>query len=138
MWDDSAGEGSQKWLYLQPMAYDEFLAERVRQILERRGVPSEEKKMMGGLIFLINEKMCVGVDQDRKTLEDRLMARIGKVMYEQVLEEKGARIMDFTGKPMRGFVFVYPDGIESDDDLEFWIDKALDFNKEAKKSKKRK
>lgn len=117
------------------MAYDEFLADRVRNSLKTRNTQFFEKKMMGGLLFMVNEKMCVGLDIDKETQESRLMARIGKEAYEAALKEKGTREMDFTGKVMRGFVFVYPDGFDLDDDLEFWIDKALDFNKVAKKSK---
>ena len=117
------------------MAYDDFLADRVRNRLQEHGTNFFEKKMMGGLIFMVNDKMCVGVDIDKETGESRLMARIGKEAYEAALKEKGSREMDFTGKVMRGFVFVYPDGFDMDDDLDFWIQKALDFNQFAKKSK---
>lgn len=115
------------------MAYSEFLADRVRQRLSKLLVI--EKKMMGGLIFMVNEKMCIGVDTDRKNGDDRLMVRVGKKVYENLLKKNGCREMDFTGKPMKGFLFVYPEGFDSENDLDFWIDKALEFNKEAKKSK---
>lgn len=85
---------------------------------------------------MVDDKMCVGIDKDRSTGEDRLMARIGPKAYDSALKEKGSRKMDFTGKPMKGFVYIYSAGIDSDEDLEFWVKKALDFNKEAKKSKK--
>lgn len=62
------------------MPYSEFLDDRVRQRLST-GLPVEEKKMMGGLIFMVNHKMCIGVDKDRKTGDDRLMVRVGKVSY---------------------------------------------------------
>ena len=117
------------------MAYDEYLVERVNQVLTERKVPFFQKKMMGGLIFMVNEKMCVGVDMDKETQKDRLMVRIGKEAYEQALAEKGAREMDFTGKVMRGFLFIDPEGFDRQDDLEFWIDKALAYNKDAPKSK---
>lgn len=120
------------------MPYDEFLADRVRQIFNDKSIVFSEKNMMGGLIFMVNEKMCVGVDTDRKTNEDRLMARIGKEAYETALEEAGAKEMNFTGKVMSGFVFIYPDGIDADEDLEFWMQKAIDFNPLAKKSKSKK
>ena len=120
------------------MAYDEFLADRVRQIFNDKSIAFREKSMMGGLIFMVDDKMCIGVDIDRKTEEDRLMARIGKEAYETALEEAGAREMKFTGKVMRGFVFIYPDGIDTDEDLEFWVQKAIDFNPLAKKSKRKK
>ena len=85
---------------------------------------------------MINDKMCVGLDKDKRTGEDRLMARIGPEEYEAALKEKGSRKMDFTGKPMKGFVYIYADGIDTDADLAYWLGKALDFNQYAKKSKK--
>lgn len=112
------------------MAYSETLAERVREMLPGRGV--EEKKMMGGLTFMVKGKMCVGV------LKNDLMARIDPAMHDDALERKGCREMDFTGRPMRGFVFVGPGGTAGKKDLHYWVDLALDFNTRAKASKKRK
>lgn len=109
------------------MAYSELLADRVRQRLNHIS-QLEEKKMMGGLIFMVNGKMCVGVDYDKKRQEDRLMVRLGLAEYEQALAEKGSRLMDFTGKPMRGFVFVGPAGFDYDEDLDFWVQKGLNYN----------
>ena len=108
------------------MAYSEFLADRVRQRLQNQAL--EEKKMMGGLIFMVNEQMCVGIDMDKQTKQDRLMVRVGKLPYEQLLGQKGSRMMDFTGTVMRGFLFVDPEGFDSDEDLDFWIERALEFN----------
>lgn len=110
------------------MAYSEFLADRVRQRLANRSF--HEKKMMGGLIFMVNEKMCIGVDTDRKTGHDRLMVRVGKAEHDDLIFKKGSREMDFTGKVMRGFLFIEPEGFDTEDDLDFWIEKALYFNKE--------
>jgi TfoX/Sxy family transcriptional regulator of competence genes len=113
------------------MAYDEHLANRTRELLSgKRNV--KEKKMMGGLTFMVNDKMCVGI------LNDELMARIDPAVYESVLERKGCREMDFTGRPMKGFVFIGPEGTKLKKDLEYWINLALDFNKKAKSSKKKK
>jgi TfoX/Sxy family transcriptional regulator of competence genes len=112
------------------MAYNEILAERVRQILAYQNLPVEEKKMMGGLAFMVNEKMCVGISKND------LMARIAPEAYENALSKKGCRPMDFTGKPMRGFVFVDSVGTGSDEELESWVQLALDFNSRAKASKK--
>lgn len=114
------------------MAYSEHLADRIRQRLSSQ-IEVEEKKMMGGLIFMVNGKMCVGVDIDKKTQKDRLMARIGKEAYAAALEEKGVREMDFTGTVMRGFVFIDPEGYDLDEDMDFWISKALEFNAQVKK-----
>ena len=111
------------------MAYDENLAERVRKALD--SLPEvEEKKMMGGLTFMVNGKMCIGI------LNDDLMCRIDPDVYESALRIKGCREMDFTGKPMKGFVFVNSDGIKTREDFEYWIHLALTFNKKAKPSKR--
>jgi TfoX/Sxy family transcriptional regulator of competence genes len=118
------------------MPYSEFLADRVRQRLDKSG-QVQEKKMMGGLIFMVNDKMCVGVDTDRSAGTDRLMVRVGKSVYQDLLDRPGCREMDFTGKPMKGFLFIYPEGFDSEADLDFWVGKALAFNKEAVPSKKK-
>ena len=113
------------------MTYNEKLAARVRTaLIHRKAV--EEKKMMGGLTFIVNGKMCVGI------VKDELMARIGPDVYEMALRRKGCREMNFAGRPMKGFVFITPNGTGNKKDLGYWIDLALDFNKKAKASKKRK
>lgn len=113
------------------MAYNEALAQRVREMLASQSTV-EEKKMMGGLTFMVNGKMCAGI------LRDDLMARIDPAMHETALKKKGCREMDFTGKPMKGFVFISPEGTKQKADLDYWIGLALEFNKQAKASKKRK
>ncbi len=112
--------------------YNEYLADRIRQVFKEKNTHFEEKKMMGGLTFLVNEKMCVGI------INDDLMARIDPEIYEDALEQTGVREMDFTKKPMKGWIYVGPDGIDMEDDLASWIQLALDFNPKAKSSKKRK
>lgn len=114
------------------MAYNEFLADRIRRIFNEKRTPFEEKKMMGGLCFLVDGKMCAGV------VEDMLMGRIDHTIYEEALTRKGCRKMDFTGRPMKGYVFVEPEGIDTDRDLENWVQLCLDFNPRAKASKKKK
>ena len=114
------------------MAYDEFLADRVRNILRAKRADADEKKMFGGLCFLVDEKMCVGVEGDR------LMVRIDPDAYEDALERPGTREMKFTGKPMKGFVFVEVEGTKSAASLQSWVQMALDFNPKAKASKSRK
>ena len=111
------------------MAYSEYQADRVRQRLSSIN-QTEEKKMMGGLIFMVNDKMCVGLDIDKNTGIDRLMVRVGKAKYDQLIFKKGSREMDFTGNVMRGFLFIDPDGFDNEEDLDFWIGKALQFNKQ--------
>ena len=86
--------------------------------------------MMGGLIFMVNDKMCVGIDIDKSTGQDRLMVRVGKASHDQLVFKHGSREMDFTGKVMRGFLFINPEGFDSEEDLDFWVDKALEFNRQ--------
>ena len=120
------------------MAYDEYLGERIRQILERMQANFFEKNMMGGLIFMVNEKMFCGIHYSKKKETHLLMARVGEEAFIQAMEREGCHPMDFTGRPMNGFVFVTPDGFDRDEDLEFWIQLCLDFNPVAKRSKKKK
>ena len=116
------------------MAFSGLLADRVRQRLS--GIDQiEEKKMMGGLIFMVNGKMCVGVDIDKIKQEDRLMVRVGKLPYEELLIKEGSKVMDFTGSVMRGFLFIDPEGFDLDKDLDFWVGKALEFNEQIRKIK---
>ena len=120
------------------MAYDEFLADRIKQVLNEKKVSFTSKKMMGGYLFMVNEKMLCGIHIDKKYGDSLLMARIGEVIYEKVIDKEECLPMDFTGRPMRGYVFVTPDGFDLDEDLEYWIQLTLDFNPLAKASKKRK
>ena len=114
------------------MAYNEYLADRIRRSLRELSVFAEEKAMMGGLTFMVDDKMCVGI------VKDNLMARIDPDIYQEALKRPGAREMDFTKRPMKGFVFVDPEGYEMDADLDYWIGLALEYNPRAKSSKKRK
>ena len=102
------------------MAYDEKLANHTREIISLTHKKVEEKKMFGGLCFMVNDKMCVGVEQDR------------------VIELEGCQPMDFTGKVMKGYVFVDKAALNTKKRLEFWIKLALEYNKIAKASKKKK
>ena len=112
------------------MPYDEKLTERVRGAL--KGAPHvEEKKMIGGLSFMVDGKMCVGV------IKDDLMVRIDPAVYAAALKKKGCREMTFTGRPLKGFVLVGPEGMGNKKDLGYWIDLALDFNPRAKASKRK-
>jgi TfoX/Sxy family transcriptional regulator of competence genes len=102
------------------MAFDEGLAKRVRKVLrDRKGI--SERKMFGGLAFMSRGHMFVGI------LGDTLMARVGPDQYADALRQPGAREMDFTGKPMNGYVFVAPIGIDADSVLERWIAQCLTF-----------
>jgi len=118
------------------MAYDEYLLERLAQSFRRRGVVYAIRKMMGGILFMIDEKMCIGLTRDKQSSEDLLIVRVGEEAQKVCLERTGCRPMDFTGRPLKGFVFVHPEGFDLEEDWEFWIEKALQYNPKAKKSKK--
>lgn len=100
------------------MAYDERLANRIRSLL---GGNISEKKMFGGLAFMLRDKMFCGV------VNDDLVARVGPEDYQRALRQPHVRPMDFTGKPMRGYVFVSSIALESDDQLREWLERAQDF-----------
>ena len=96
------------------MSYDEGLAQRIREVLEGRpGVA--EKKMFGGIAFLLDGSMFIGI------VKEDLMVRVGPARYQEALAQAHARPMDFTGKPMAGYVFVAPGGYESDEALAQWV-----------------
>jgi len=114
------------------MAYDEHLADRIRQVLHEKRVGALEKKMFGGIAFMVDNKMCIGV------IKENFMARIGPEKHEEALTMEGARIMDFTKRPMKGYVYVCPEGVDTDVQLEMWVQWCLDYNPLAKASKKRK
>jgi hypothetical protein len=102
------------------MAYDETVAQRVRKALQNRSNVSE-KKMFGGVAFILSGNMCCGV------LGDSLMARVGPDQYEHALRQSHAKEMDFTGRSMKGFVYVSPEGFQSDADLKRWLNLCIDF-----------
>jgi TfoX/Sxy family transcriptional regulator of competence genes len=113
------------------MAYSESLADRIREKL--CDLPNiEEKEMMGGLTFMYNGKMCVGI------IKDELMCRIDPATHEAAVEMQGCRTMDFTKRPMIGYMLVEENAIRKQQDLDFWINQALDFNSRAKSSKRKK
>ncbi|MEL0456676.1 TfoX/Sxy family protein [Flavobacteriaceae bacterium SZ-1-7] len=120
------------------MAYDEFLADRIRQQLNEKHVVFSELKMMGGLCFKVDDKMLCGIHIDKKYGDSLLMARIGESVYEHELKKPECLPMDFTGRPMKGYIFVTPEGFDADNDLAYWIDLCLAFSPFAKLSKKRK
>ncbi|MCX6303619.1 MAG: TfoX/Sxy family protein [Bacteroidetes bacterium] len=113
------------------MAYDEFLADRIRHKFKELGVSFVDKKMMGGICFLVDDKMCVGI------VKEKMMARIDPDKTEEAFTRKGCHEMDFTHRPMKGFIFVEPEGVDQDKDLEYFIRLALAYNPMAKSSKKK-
>jgi TfoX/Sxy family transcriptional regulator of competence genes len=113
------------------MAYNENLAERIRERLEDEK-KVKEVKMMGGLTFMVNGKMCVGI------IKGDLMCRIDPALHDASIEKTGCRTMDFTKRPMSGFIMVDERGTKSKKMFDYWIDLALDFNAKAKSTKKSK
>lgn len=102
------------------MAYDEALANRIRNALA--GDPAlAERKMFGGLAFLHRGLMFVGISGSK------LMARVGKENYQDSLGREHVREMDFTGRPMQGYVYVEPPGVTTDEQLTFWLLRCKDF-----------
>jgi TfoX/Sxy family transcriptional regulator of competence genes len=101
------------------MAYDETLAARVRLALA--GERTNEKKMMGGLCFMVSGHMCAGVTKNQ------LMVRVGADAYQRSLKLKHATPMEFTGKPLRGFVFVQPEGVTTQRAVDAWVKRGLNF-----------
>ncbi len=112
------------------MAYDENLAQRVRNELARQS-SLEEKKMMGGLTFMVQGKMCVGI------IKDELMCRVNPAIHESCLAKPGVRNMVFTKRPMSGFIQVDQSVLTTSKDLRTWINLALEYNSEAKASPSR-
>ncbi len=113
------------------MAYNEKLADRIREELQY--LPQvEEKKMMGGLTFMVNEKMCIGI------IKDEMMCRIDPNFHETAIEMAGCRTMDFTKRPMKGYVMVDDSGMKTKKEFDYWINLCLEFNNKAKSSKKKK
>jgi len=113
------------------MAFDEALGERVAAALQRAGVDFHKKRMFGGLGFMVNDKMCVGI------VKDDLMVRVLDEKFADVLKMPGARRMDFTGRPMNGFVYVASKGLADEGLLDKWIGLALEFAKFGKLKSKR-
>ena len=112
------------------MPYNEKLANRIRErISNLQNI--EEKEMMGGLVFMYNDKMCLGI------IKDELMCRIDPALHDIEVEKNGCRTMDFNKRPMKGYIMIEEAGMRSNKDFDYWIDLALDFNSKAKSSKKK-
>ena len=102
------------------MAYDEELAARVREALAASEAVTE-KQMFGGIAFMLGGNMCCGV------VKNDLMVRLGDERGKQALTRPHARPMDFTGRPMKGFIYVGPDGLRTGEALRAWVEEAVAF-----------
>ena len=104
------------------MAYDEGLTQRIREVLDARQLPwLVEKKMFGGIAFMLQGNLACGV------LKDELIVRVGPKRYKEVINRPHTRPFDITGRPMQGWVMVASDGYESDDALEGWMQQGVEF-----------
>ena len=102
------------------MAHEEAVADRVRkEFLKIEGVT--ERKMFGGIAFMVHGNMCCGV------INDKLMVRVGPEEYKASLTKPNVHEMDFTGRPLKGFIYVEPAGFKSVKDLKYWINKAMEY-----------
>jgi len=113
------------------MAYNEKLAQRVREMLA--DVPNvEEKKMFRGITFMVNGKMCVSVG------DDEVMCRIDPAQHDEAAEQNDVREMMRSGKALKGFIFAGPAATKTKKDLQRWVDMSLGYNSQAKATKKKK
>lgn len=112
------------------MAYNLKLANQIRERLAE--LPNlEEKEMMGGLTFMLNDKMCIGI------IKDEMMCRIAPELHDACVEKMGCRTMDFTKRPMKGYLMIDDSGMKSKKDFDYWTELCLDYNKKANASKKK-
>jgi TfoX/Sxy family transcriptional regulator of competence genes len=112
------------------MAYNETLADRIREALEHHP-NATEKFMFGGVCFMVEEKMCMGV------VKDEMMCRIDPEKEQEALSKVGCRPMNFNGRNMKGYVFVSEDGLKNKKQFDYYVGLCLAFNTRAKKSKKK-
>jgi TfoX/Sxy family transcriptional regulator of competence genes len=112
--------GAPTAFYDASMPYDADLDERVRKLVDRQEFFTE-KKMFGGIAFLHRGNMCVGI------WKEFLVIRIGPDNYDDALDEPHVQEFDFTGKPLRGWIMIDPDGTDSSEALRSWIDRAIRF-----------
>ncbi|HEV7622344.1 MAG TPA: TfoX/Sxy family protein [Flavisolibacter sp.] len=113
------------------MAYNEKLTNQLRQALAH--LPRvEEKRMFRGISFMVEDKMCISAG------DDEIMCRIDPKIHEEVIEKEGVRTVVMKGRPYKGFVYVHKDVLKTKKELDYWVGLALDFNKHAKKSPKKK
>jgi TfoX/Sxy family transcriptional regulator of competence genes len=102
------------------MAYDEKLADRIRNLLGASG-EFDERKMFGGIAFMVDGHMCCGI------VDQTLMLRVGAEGYEAALRRPHTRMMDFTGRPLKGFIYVDPPGLKTRPALAAWLNRGLTF-----------
>ncbi|MFA7272680.1 MAG: TfoX/Sxy family protein [Crocinitomicaceae bacterium] len=114
------------------MAIDSYFLERLQNALKSRGLDWDEKRMFGGICFMVHDKMCFG------SFRNGLMVRVAPEEAEHLLQGEYTSQMMQAQRPMVGFLIVEMEGVDRESDLDFWIDKCLEYNPKAKASKKKK
>ena len=117
------------------MAFNSDQADRLRIALDRLPTPYEEKRMMGGLIIMVDDKMFCGVHTDKTTGEEVLMARIGPAALAACEADGSCTVMRLGGRPMQGFARIDALASLSDDELDGWMQRCLAYNPQARRSK---
>jgi TfoX/Sxy family transcriptional regulator of competence genes len=113
------------------MAINELLTDRVREAISE--IPKvKEKRMFRGIAFLVNNKLCMSVGNQE------LMCRIDPELYDELIEREGVRALKMRGKAIKGWIYIHEEILQTKKNLQYWIDLALEFNKKAKASKKKK
>lgn len=120
------------------MSYNTAILNRIKNILNQLNVDYSEKAMFSGVCIMVDDKMCCGTHIDKKTGEDYLLCRIGETACEEALKDEFVIPMEFTGKAMKGYVFVTGGGLATDKQLTHWLKLCLAYNPLAKSSKKKK
>ncbi len=120
------------------MAYDEYMVERIQRILNEKKIKYDTTSMMGGVMFSMDDKMLCATSIKKKLDMSLLMCRVGEEVASVEMEKEEVIPMDATGKKMKDFIYVKPDGVDADDDLEYFIQLCIEFNPQAKRSKKKK
>ena len=118
------------------MAYSELIVQRIRDYFQSVGIRFTEKKMFSGVCFMVDEKMCCGTHVDKASGDNFLLCRIGEDAYQKAIKKEHVIPMEFTGKAMKGYVFVKEAGFQTSKDLQQWLRLCLEFNPQAKSSKK--
>lgn len=119
------------------MAFDEDNAKRIRTFLQHKGADFFEKKMFGGIVFMVDNKLCCGTRLDKKVGENLLLCRIDDSAYLEAIERDDVLPMPNAEKPMKNYVFITEIGWTRNQDMEYWLQLCLDFNPIAKASKKK-
>lgn len=119
------------------MAFDPYLQERIDQNLNRRKVEYVSKKMMGGLCYMVDDKMCIGIMWQKEGYPHQIMARIGAEAMIDALSHEGVHDTMYNGRSLKGYAFIDENAIDTDEQLDYWIQLALDYNPLAKLSKKK-